>query len=399
MKSFIKKIFSKTGNALFFFRKKNIVRSEVKKILVISLYFRGDVMMNTPALRMLSKIFPDAQTDIWIKSRSKGILDNNPHINRTIVFDHFKTADYNDSQKPYLKEKINFIKSVRKENYDLCIDLTGKYSTALFTLFGGFKYTAGLNYNGFGFCYNKFINIDTQHSAGHLAGKYAEVIRECADLSTEEFESASDRGNLRNEIYIGKSSLNEIQKILSENGITFDDNIITIQPSAGWKAKEWSGEKYSQLIDELPSGFKIVLIGSEQDIETNKSIIENTNTSEKCAALQLPMNLSAALISVSDLFIGSDSAGLQIAGAAGVPSVALFGPTNPGFSNPPGEIHKIIYTKLICSSPDNEQYCTRDAGKTCPDFLCMKNISVNDAVRQVSNLTKNYSKNKYQIAE
>ncbi|MBK9334925.1 MAG: hypothetical protein IPM96_21625 [Ignavibacteria bacterium] len=105
MKSILKKIISITGNALFFFRKKNVVKSEVKKILVISLYFRGDALMNTPALRILSKIFPQAQTDIWIKSRSEGILDNNPHINKTIVFDHFKSADYNDSSKPFIKEK------------------------------------------------------------------------------------------------------------------------------------------------------------------------------------------------------------------------------------------------------------------------------------------------------
>jgi len=399
MKSILKKIISITGNALFFFRKKNVVKSEVKKILVISLYFRGDALMNTPALRILSKIFPQAQTDIWIKSRSEGILDNNPHINKTIVFDHFKTADYNDSSKPFIKEKINFIKSVRKENYDLCIDLTGKYSTALFALLGGFKYSMGLNYNGFGFCYNKFVNTDTQHTAGHLAGKYAEVIRQGLDLTKEEFDAASESGNIRNEIYISENSGDAIRKILSENGISYDDNIISIQPSAGWKAKEWSGEKYSQLISQLPSGYKIVLIGSEHDAENNKSIIENSNVPEKCVTLSLPMKLSAALISVSDIFIGSDSVGLQIAGAAGVPSVALFGPTNPGFSNPPGEIHKIVYYKLFCSSPDNEQYCTRDAGKTCPDFHCMKSIQVSDVIKQVNSLTNSFTNKKYQIAE
>ncbi|MBK8983378.1 MAG: glycosyltransferase family 9 protein [Ignavibacteria bacterium] len=399
MKSILKKIISITGNTIFFFRKKNVVRSEVKKILVISLYFRGDALMNTPALRILSRIFPEAKTDIWIKSRSEGILDNNPHINKTIVFDHFKTADYNDSSKPFLKEKINFIKSVRNENYDLCIDLTGKYSTALFALLGGFKYSIGLNYNGFGFCYNKFVKMDTQHTAGHLAGKYTEVIRQGLELTKEEFDSASETDNFRNEIYISDSSRNEIRKILSDNGIGFGDNIISIQPSAGWKAKEWSGEKYSQLISHLPSGFKIVFIGSEQDAENIKSIIKNSNAPEKCIMLSLPMKLSAALISVSDIFIGSDSVGLQIAGAADVPSVALFGPTNPGFSNPPGEIHKIVYNKLFCSSPDNEQYCTRDAGKTCPDIHCMKSIQISDVVKQVNSLTENNTNKKYQIAE
>ncbi|MBK9334800.1 MAG: hypothetical protein IPM96_20975 [Ignavibacteria bacterium] len=52
----------------------------------------------------------------------------------------------------------------------------------------------------------------------------------------------------------------------------------SLQPDG--KQKEWSGEKYLQLISQLPSGYKIVLIGSEHDAENNKSIIENSNVPE-----------------------------------------------------------------------------------------------------------------------
>lgn len=136
---------------LFFFRKKDIDRTQIKKILIMSLYFRGDMLFNTAAIRMLKKIFPDADIDVMVKSRSKDVLEGNPYINKLIVFDDIKTADYNDSSEIKLKEKLLLLKKIRNEDYDLCIDFTGKYSTALIALLGGFKYSTGLNYNGFDF--------------------------------------------------------------------------------------------------------------------------------------------------------------------------------------------------------------------------------------------------------
>ena len=110
------------------------------------------------------------------------------------------------------------------------------------------------------------------------------------------------------------------------------------------------------------------------------------------------MELSAAVISGSVLFIGNDSVGLQIAGAFDIPSIALFGPTNPEFSNPTGENHKVLYKKLFCSASESEQYCTRNAGKTCPDIHCMKSIQVSEVLAKTNSLLKNNSKKSLQFA-
>jgi len=398
MKRFLKNIISFVGSIFFFFKRKEIDRSEIKKILVVSLYFKGDVLMNTPAVKFLKKMFPDVEIDIWVKSRSEAVIKNNPDINEVIVFDKIKTADYNDSDKFCVNEKINFLRSVRNKNYDLCIDLTGKYTTALFAMAGGFKYSIGLNYNGFGFCYSKFIDTDTQHTAGHLSEKYLNVIREGLVVSDIEYANLMSEDGIKNVLSIDENSVRKSEEILYAIGIDDNEDYIVIQPTAGWKAKEWSTEKYWRLCGKLSENYKTVLIGSENDRELLEFIKGNSGANDRCTVLLIPLELSAAVISGSVLFIGNDSVGLQIAGAFDVPSIALFGPTNPEFSNPLGEIHKVLYKKLFCSASESEQYCTRNAGKTCPDIKCMNSIQVSEVFAQINLLLKNNSKKSFQIA-
>ncbi|MEO8209067.1 MAG: glycosyltransferase family 9 protein [bacterium] len=392
MKTLIQNIISTVGNIIFFFNKKEIKKEQIKKILIISLYFRGDVLFNTPAIKMLQQIFPDALIDVLVKSRSKEVLEENPYINKLIEFNDIKTADYNDSKKIKMKEKLQLIKKIRNENYDLCIDFTGKYSTALISLLCGAEYTTGLNYNGFGFCYSSFPNVDTQNSKGHLSEKYLDVVKEGLKINSKEWSEYKKNFNDRCEIYITDEEMRSAIEPLNELNISREKPLICIHVTAGWKAKEWSEDNFTLLIKKLvSSGYSIILIGSEEDKEINYMILDKTGPGLRKHFLNLPLKVNAAVIKLSDVFIGSDSIGLHLAGAVGTPSIGLFGPTNPSFSNPTGDKHLVIYNKLYCSAADNKQYCTRDAGKSCPTVDCMKLIQHEEIFGRIEFLINKYS--------
>lgn len=400
MKRIIKYMISSAGNMLFFFRKKDIDRTQIKKILIMSLYFRGDMLFNTAAIRMLKKIFPDADIDVMVKSRSKDVLEGNPYINKLIVFDDIKTADYNDSSEIKLKEKLLLLKKIRNEDYDLCIDFTGKYSTALIALLGGFKYSTGLNYNGFGFCYSKFADIDTQNSAGHLSEKYLNVLKEGLGINADEWEELVVNLPDKCDIYINEQEMNQAAEKLNSLDIHPDQPLICIQVTAGWKAKEWSENNYTSLIEKLiASNYSFVLIGGEEDKDINYRILDAAGPDMRKYYLPLSLKVNAAVIKLSDVFIGSDSIGLHLAGAIGTPSIGLFGPTNPSFSNPGGDKHLVIYKKLYCSAEENNQYCTRDAGKSCPSIDCMKLIQPDEVINKAEFLLNKYSQKKQIVFE
>ena len=83
------------------------------------------------------------------------------------------------------------------------------------------------------------------------------------------------------------------------------------------------------------------------------------------------------LISQCRLFISNDSGLMHVAGALNIPTIAIFGSTNPVTTAPIGDNHTIIYNKFDCSP------CLQP---TCPtDFKCMDSIST-QAVYELANI-------------
>lgn len=396
-REYLKTLIDKTGSRLFFFRKKDIDAKEINRVLVSMLYFRGDVLMCTPAFRTLRKILPEAEIDIWVKSRSCELLSGNPHINRTIVFDGIRSADYGESNDHSFAEKISFIRSLRENSYDLFIDLTGKYSTALLSIAGGFRYSAGLNYNGFGFCYSRHARVDTQNTAGHLSRKYGEVVKQTFELSEKDWGELGGN-DIQPEFHLREDELTSAEDMLRSAGLGLNLPVVCIQPSAGWKAKELEGEKYSMLIKLLHGFADIIIIGGVHDRKEVLKIANDSGIGDERVFTGTDIRQSAALISRSAVFVGSDSVGLQIASALCIPSVAIFGPTNPGFSNPSGKMHKVIYRKLECSASEEYQYCSRNAGKTCKTIDCMKSVTPEEIRDSVCVLLQEQTKENEDIA-
>ena len=76
------------------------------------------------------------------------------------------------------------------------------------------------------------------------------------------------------------------------------------------------------------------------------------------------------------LFISNDSGLMHIAGALNIPTVAIFGSTNPATTSPTGEQSVVVYKGAPCSP------CLKE---TCPtDFRCMDMISVDDVYNTIS---------------
>lgn len=390
-----------TGRVIFFFKNKKFnPKWSINRILICSLYFRGDVLFHTPLFRLLKNIYPDAAIDVWVKSRSESILEGNKNINNIIIFDEIKTANYNEETKLSLRKKLNFLAKLRNNKYDLYIDLTGKYSTALIGLFSNPKYSIGINYNGFGFCYNKFIAQNTSLTRGHLVDKYLDVLKIGLNLPEDKWEEMINKSGNELQIFIDDKTKRAVEYELNKR-FNPDRPLISIHTTAGWEAKTWGAENFSVLIQKLINEFQynVVIVGDTSDSEKVNKImqgIQEIKGIEK-ESIFLPMSLkgTAEIIKNSAVFIGADSVPLHLASAVGTPSIGLFGPTNPEFSAPRGEKHMHIYYKLFCSASDNNQFCTRDAGKSCPAIECMKLIKVNEVIDKLNFLIGKYSKTRF----
>ncbi len=84
-----------------------------KKILIIRLSSIGDVLLTTPAIRLLKNRFPDAQIDFVIKKEFADLLKYHPQLSKLYQYDKNAEADS-------LK---NIKQEIKRKRYDLIIDL------------------------------------------------------------------------------------------------------------------------------------------------------------------------------------------------------------------------------------------------------------------------------------
>jgi len=87
-------------------------------------------------------------------------------------------------------------------------------------------------------------------------------------------------------------------------------------------------------------------------------------------ARNMPIVKLAALVSRAGLFIGNDSGCSHLAAALGVPTLALFGPTDPLSWAPRGEKAFWLQGKTDCAP------CTPATQRTCQRQRCLEAIEV-----------------------
>lgn len=112
---------------------------------------------------------------------------------------------------------------------------------------------------------------------------------------------------------------------------------IVIHPGSGGREKCWPAERFDQLIDHLRHrGLPVVLVIGEAERERFDSPLlqrwgERLDLRQPRSLVEL-----GDLIDSARLFIGNDAGPTHLAGQLGIPTVALFGPSDPRVWAPVG---------------------------------------------------------------
>jgi heptosyltransferase-2 len=136
------------------------------------------------------------------------------------------------------------------------------------------------------------------------------------------------------------------------------------------RAKHWGDTRYCEVADRLRAdGFEVILLTSPAEFEQAESISAACNglpiVGERGDVLEL-----AAAISHCSVVVTNDSGPLHLAAALAVPSVSIFGPTDPGRTVIPG-VSRVVRQSLPC------QPCY---ARECPlgHHRCMADITVDE---------------------
>jgi ADP-heptose:LPS heptosyltransferase len=93
--------------------KKRVARDSMKKILIVPYSFLGDMIVTSPLIREMRKVFPDATIDIWAHERNVSILKYNPYIDHIYL------------RHESMVKNLGTIRALRNVGYDLVLDMNG----------------------------------------------------------------------------------------------------------------------------------------------------------------------------------------------------------------------------------------------------------------------------------
>lgn len=319
------------------------------RILVIQTAFLGDVILATPVISELKRIFPNAKIEVLVKKGNESLLSNNPHLNRIHVF---------DKSNGKLSSILDLAKTFRAERFDLVINLHRFGSSGLITLLSGGKKKYGFKKNPFSFALTRSF----KHNIGD--GTH-EVTRNLALI--KEFGAVELR---RPELFPSDEHYNKVAPL------TFG-KYVCLAPASVWFTKQLPDDKWIELINLRPQDERILLIGGPADQELCQRIIDKSDRKEAMNLCgQLNLLESAALMSKAKMNYVNDSGPLHIASAMNAPVTAFFCSTVPAFGFGPlsdRSIIKEVQETLECRP------CGLHGHRVCPKghFKCGNMMDVN----------------------
>ncbi|MEO5983931.1 MAG: glycosyltransferase family 9 protein [Ferruginibacter sp.] len=282
----------------------------MKKILVIQTAFIGDVVLATALVEKLGHYYKESDIDFIVRKGNEQLLANNPFIRNVLVWN--KKTDK-------LKNLFQLVSLVRKNRYDVVINLQRYLSTGLLTIFSGSKKTIGFTENPLSLFFTKKIvhQFDVRNPR-HEVEKNNDLIKDLTDASLS-----------RPALYPSPSDEQMVANYKTQP-------FVTMTPSSVWFTKKYPVKKWIELINHFDPGFKIYLLGGDDNNEECKSIMHAAhNKNTEVLAGRLSYLQSAALMRSAAMNYTNDSAPLHFASAVNAPVTAIFCSTVPAFGYTP----------------------------------------------------------------
>ena len=292
-----------------------------KKFLIVRQHNQlGDLLASVSLFRAVKETYPDSHLTLIASPINYPGLIKNRYIDRLFIFN--KKKIYNPF---YCKEFINLL----REEYDVAIVpvvVSISFTSNLIAGLSNSKIRIGARFlegrkNESDFFFDRRVLLDwRRHPDSHVSDRILDIVRPFGINTT----------NYHAEITTGREDLNEAEKFISYMEPEEIEYLIGLHIGAAKITNRWSALKYSALIKRLRENYssKFYLTGSSADKELIR-FVEKDVPFKIFSFVNKKISEVAALISISDLFIGNDTGIMHVAGTTNTPQISLFGSTNP----------------------------------------------------------------------
>lgn len=335
-----------------------------QKILIIQTAFLGDLLLSIPLIKNTRRLFPNAEIHLLCRKGFGEFFEKLGLVQKAI--------EINKSDKASVHEAANQIKSYQ---YEVVLCPHQSFRSAYFARLAKSKIRIG-----FSTWWNApFFNVRVKKP-----NQLPDALRQLSLLRTLDkdinmfftTERASDHFlSVSSDIpdwasmHVSVSADSSIPQKFNLSG-----KLAFIAPGSVWNTKRWIQEKYVELGKRLQAdGYNVVVIGSPEEVEYAGQIANQIIEAKNIAGLPTLYEL-IQLLNYGKVLISNDNGAMHLGSVAGIPTVAVFGPTTLDLGYRPWNKNaRVVQDEQLKCRP-----CGKHGHKVCPvgTHECMKNVSV-----------------------
>lgn len=281
-----------------------------RKVLLVCTQRIGDVLLATPLARSLKSAWPEALIDFLVLPGTQGILEGNPDVNAVLAF----------PQRANWREKLKQIGRIWR-HYDLALAAIPSDRARIFAWAAA----------------PRAVGFTTADEASWLKRHLLDIAIPFDNRDTHTVAMGlrlAERLGIpaTGQVQVPRTGAEHWRNCAERLGIASLDNYAVLHPNPKFRYKMWDSAKWGELIAWLRGqGLDVMLTGSGDPEEAAyvQEIANSRPTGCHCLAGRLSLAETAELLQRARIYVGPDTAVTHLAAASGIPTIALFGPSNP----------------------------------------------------------------------
>jgi ADP-heptose:LPS heptosyltransferase len=352
---------------------------EPRKILILRLSAVGDVLRTLLAVKALKENYPSSHI-VWIvEEPSKSLLESQPEIDEVILFPRRRWVEGIKSPRKMWRtmgEAWRFILDIRRSRFDVVLDFHGIFKSGLLSFLSGSPVRVGFDRRTSREGSFLFSNVRVklpQQRMNRFRKSFA--LLKAMDLEIKDFKYR---------LYIPPKDCEYVESFFNTLSVKFKRPWIAIHPGTSPKTlnKRWMPDRYARLADRLIRDLNatIIFTWGPDELEQVKGIQKEMEESSVLGPETESLTQLGEIYRRCNLYVGGDTGPMLIAAIMGIPTVVIFGGTDPVLYEPLG--HHINVVKEVGCNPCREW--------SCSEVTCLEAISVDDvfkATREILSVT------------
>ena len=305
---------------------------ECGRALVVKLRHHGDVLLAAPVLSVLKAHAPAIEVDALVYDDTAPMLAGHPALARLhTVSRRWRSLGMLERLR---REKALF-GELRARRYDLVVHLSEHTRGAWLARLLGARFRVGpIDGDRGGWWHRSFTHLYPLIRNRHHVEVNLDALRRIGiQPGTTE----------RKVVFVpGAAAEARVRDLVVEP-------FIHMHPASRWRFKCWPAERNALLADKLAEeGHRVVMTSAPDETGFIDEILARMKSQAVNLAGKLSLKELGALTARARLFIGVDSMPMHLAGAMGVPTVALFGPSSEVVWGPWNVEQRVVTTTHSC---------------------------------------------------